>query len=325
MPGEFDIIQKHFSFSRPTISNGIVLGVGDDAAILNATSGRLIVAMDTLVENTHFLPKTSARHIATRALGVNLSDFAAMGARPRWFTLSLTLPDANEYWLQDFALSLASCAKQHNVSLVGGDTCRGPMSISLTVIGDQQQTSLTRSGGRPDDDLWVSGCLGLGAAALALQQGDAALITLNASDQAELLSHFFEPAPQLALGESLRGIATAAIDVSDGLAADAKHIAQQSGVSLKIDIDSLPLPSLLKGKVADSSLRNWAFAGDDYQLLFTAARAQRASIESIGKILDLRLTRIGSVLMQDGHKPPEVLLEKNGVLVDAPMSGYQHF
>ena len=326
MPGEFELINRYFSFSSLSDDDAVILGVGDDAALIKHAGGPLVVASDSLVENVHFFAGTSPERIATRLAMVNLSDFAAMGAVPRWYTLSLTIKEADERWLEGFSSSLHEVSTQYGLSLVGGDTCKGPLNVGMTLIGESKKP-LRRSGANPGDDLWVSGELGLGAAALALQDPNSDankdLSSLTQAAQHELLKHFFEPIPQLALGRALAQLASAAIDVSDGLTADAAHIAEQSGTHIIIDAGQIPLPSGLKAVVDHATLLDWSLSGgDDYQLLFTASPGKRSAIEQLGEQLQVRLTRIGRVDTEPGAVGAVTI---EGDEATRGKGGYQHF
>lgn len=292
---EFELIDRFFAASPCAGAGaGVVLGIGDDAAILSLPPGEeLLVSVDTLVAGVHFPTGLPARAIGHRALAVNLSDLAAMGARPRWFTLALTLPQADEAWLGEFAAGLAALAARAGITLVGGDTTRGPLSITVQVHGTLPAgTALRRDGARPGDEVWVSGCPGL--AALGLRQ-----LQAGGSGGAAATA-FLDPEPRLALGESLRGLASAAIDVSDGLLADAGHIARRSGVHLQLEAAALPLAPALRELPREEALGLCLAGGDDYELCFTAAPGQAASIGALATRLGLPCTRIGRVEAGEG-------------------------
>ncbi|MBT8149590.1 MAG: thiamine-phosphate kinase [Gammaproteobacteria bacterium] len=325
MASEFDIIARYFSFAAAG-SGGVVLGVGDDAALLQAGSEQVMVATDTLVAGMHFPAAASPERIASRALAVNLSDFAAMGAIPRWLCLALTLPDNDENWLQAFASALANGCAQYNVALVGGDTTRGPLTISLTVLGQLPAHALSclrRDAAKPGDDVWVSGALGAGAAALSLLEPAAAKSAAwrpTAAQAQQLEQHFYAPEPRLALGQALVGCAHAAIDISDGLLADAGHIAAASDVQLVLRGDDLPIHEALATLENKQQLQPWVLAGgDDYELLFTAARDQRSKIEAISEQLGIRCSLVGSAQAGSG-----VILQGANWTMPAA-TGFQHF
>jgi len=256
--------------------------VGDDCATLLPGAGmELSVTADMLVEGRHFLPAVDPRALGHKALAVNLSDLAASGAAPRWFFLGLSIPRADERWLQAFADGLFSLAQAHGAELAGGDTTRGPqVVISITAIGEVPAgKALTRAGARPGDDVWVSGALG--GAALALMHPEIP----------EASQRLHTPQPRVALGQKLRGLASACIDVSDGLASDLGHILERSQVGARLSYESIPKDGPLKGM--DEALRRRCVlsGGDDYELLFTAPAAQRKSIQALGEV-----TRIGEIV-----------------------------
>jgi len=302
MPSEFEIIARYFS--RPARS--AVLGVGDDAALVAPAAGmQLAVSTDLLLEGRHFAVGADARRLGHKSLAVNLSDMAAMGAAPRWATLALALPEGDERWLGAFADGFYALAERFGVDLVGGDTTRGPRSICVTILGELPAgQALRRDGARPGDDVWVSGELGGAAYALSDSRDEGAAKRLH------------EPEPRVALGERLRGIASSAIDVSDGLAQDLGHILERSGVGATVEYARLP-----KHRIADAALERRCVlsGGDDYELLFTAPAGRRGDIERMGG--EPMLTRIGEIRpASDGL----AVLDARG----APMlleRGFDHF
>lgn len=310
---EFELIARFFDspdFAVPD-AEGVVLGVGDDAAILRLPPGEdLAVSVDTLVAGVHFPVASSPEQIGHRALAVNLSDLAAMGARPLWFTLALTLPEADEAWLAGFSRGLAAIARRFRVVLVGGDTTRGPLSITIQVHGSVPAgLALRRDGARPGDEVWVSGHPG--TAALGLRQ----LLAGGARDEAAQV--FAEPQPRVALGLALRGLASAAIDVSDGLLADAGHIAERSAVAIALERERLPFsPPLAALADRDDAFTLLLTGGDDYELCFTAPPRHGAAIAGAAADLGLACTRIGRVLAGRG-------VTCTGFVPRA--AGYQHF
>ena len=318
---EFELINRFFDKDQYR-ADDVLCGIGDDAAVLQLTAGaQLVSACDTLVEGVHFPAGFAADSLAQRALATNLSDFAAMGATPRWLLLALTLPAADQAWLERFASRLATLALAHELVLVGGDTTRGPLTVTLTVLGSAHNGQLLRrSGARAGDDLWVSGQLGAAAAGLNLLQQSAADFAPPASQARELIDAFVNPVPRLALGQRLLSLASAAIDVSDGLLADAGHIAKASGVAIQIEGDALPAPASLQGATAPTDARRWIISGgDDYELLFTAAPEQRLAIEELAAELEITCTRIGTIQPGSGV----VLKGKGWDSLNA--SGYNHF
>ena len=304
MPSEFEIIRRYFSRPAPSA----LLGVGDDAALVQPAAGReLAVSTDLLLEGRHFAAGAAPRALGHKALAVNLSDMAAMGAAPRWATLALALPSADEAWLAAFAEGFYALAARFGVDLVGGDTTRGPLTLCVTILGELPAgTALRRDGARPGDDVWVSGELGGAAYALEHAQDAAAAKRLH------------EPEPRVALGERLRGLAGAAIDVSDGFAQDLGHILERSGVGALVHYDRLP-----RFPIDDPELERRCVlsGGDDYELLFTASQGARGEIEALPAEIGLALARVGSIQPGD---PKVVVLDAQGRPIRlAP--GFDHF
>ncbi len=295
-------------------------GIGDDAAVLDLPAGaRLVSSVDALVAGVHFPDDCAAQDLGWRALAVNLSDFAAMGAEPRWATLVLSLPTADENWTRDFVAGLSHIARAHEVALVGGDTVRGPLAVSLQLMGvEAPEGSLLRSGARAGDDVWVSGSLGDAAAGLALIQGE---LQAPQASVTVLQDRFLRPEPRVGLGRALAGVATAALDISDGLVIDAGRLARASGRGLQIDMGRVPLSAALRAAVDHDRALNFAVAGgDDYELLFTAERARRARIESLAAARNMSCTRIGSVV--DGQTVTCVLESEPWI---PSHTGFDHF
>ena len=277
--GEFDVIaqlRERCALPRADVR----VGIGDDGAVLRVPGGQqLVVAMDTLVEGVHFPRDTAAADIGWKALAVNLSDLAAMGAAPAWATLALTLPRALPRWLNDFAVGFARLARTHRVSLVGGDTTRGPLTVTVQAHGFVPSgAALLRAAARVGDAIYVSGTLGDAAAGLAVAQRR--LVGTRKADAAWLRARLDRPTPRVALGLALRGLAHAAIDVSDGLAADLTHVLDASRVGAEIDMTRLPCSSALRRATPDAAHRaRWQLAGgDDYELCFTVPRRAQARI-----------------------------------------------
>jgi thiamine-monophosphate kinase len=284
---EFEII--HRFFSRP--ARHAVQGVGDDCARVRVAEGmELAITTDLLVEGRHFLPGADARKLGHKALSVNLSDLAAAGAEPRWATLALSLPSADEAWLGRFSEGFFALADGHGVDLVGGDTTRGPLAIDITAFGEVPAgEALSRAGAQPRDDIWVSGELGGAALALVHPELEGPARRLH------------EPQPRVALGRHLRGLARAAIDVSDGLAGDLGHILERSGKGAVLDYDRIPRDAAFK-KIADARLEAQCVlsGGDDYELLFTAPQSRRVELEALARELALPLSRIGEITSGTG-------------------------
>ncbi|MGA8050456.1 MAG: thiamine-phosphate kinase [Burkholderiales bacterium] len=316
MASEFEIIARYFD--RPARS--ALLGVGDDAALVRPGPGMdIAVSTDMLLEGRHFLPGADARALGHKALAVNLSDMAAMGATPRWATLAIALPEADEGWLAAFARGFFSLADRFAVDLIGGDTTRGPLSMAITILGEVPEgLALFRAGAGPGDDIWVSGELGGAALGLAVLQGRAAL---GADHAAATLTRLHEPEPRVELGERLRGIATSAIDISDGFAGDLRHILERSAVGALAHYAQLP-KSPAFASVDDAQLEKDCVlsGGDDYELLFTAAQSSRAEVEALGAELGIALTRVGAI--QKGSNL--VLLDSAGGVMPCG-GGFDHF
>ena len=314
---EFDLIRRHFT--RPTPS--ALLGVGDDAALLQVSVGNaLAVSSDMLVCGTHFLPDTDPFLLGHKTLAVNLSDMAAMGAAPRWAVLAIALPEADEAWLAQFSAGFFALAQQHDVELVGGDTTRGPLNLCVTIFGEvPAQQALRRSGAQVGDEIWVSGCLGDAALALAHLQGR---IALSAAELAACLPALHRPQPRVALGLALRGIASSAIDISDGLLADLGHILEASQVGAQLDFAALPVSPVLNNCVSRTLARQCVLSGgDDYELCFTAPAVHHAELADIAARHNLPLTRIGKIVAGRGC----IMHDASGNPLNVEACGYDHF
>ena len=315
---EFELIRRYFA-AAPCAQggDGVVRGIGDDCALLALPAGeQLAVSTDTLVAGVHFPESCDAFLLGQRALAVSASDLAAMGATPLAFTLALTLPSANQSWLAEFARGLQTMAQSCSLALVGGDTTRGPLSLTLTVFGRVPSgQALLRSGAQVGDLLCVGGELGDAAGALPLVLGQR-----DASDDIReaLLARYWSPQPQLALGQALRGRATAALDISDGLLADCGHIAEASQVALQIELERVPLSAPLRAFVGEEHARACALSGgDDYRLAFTLPSALLAQLQADWP--EVRV--IGRVLAGSGVQ----LRNATGQTIEPPPGGYQHF
>jgi thiamine-monophosphate kinase len=315
---EFDLIKRYFT--RPT--PGAILGVGDDAALLKVREGmELAVSTDMLVSGIHFFADADPLLLGHKALAVNLSDLAAMGATPCWATLALSLPSVDEAWLEKFSHGFFALAEQHGVELIGGDTTRGPLNLSITIMGEVPKgRALRRDGARVGDDIWVSGLLGEAALALAHLQGS---IELPPNVFAVCATHLQQPSPRVALGLALRGIANSAIDISDGLLGDLGHILERSHVGAELEFDALPWPLFFpKSEEGKKVVQRCVLAGgDDYELCFTAPNAYCSEIENISIALGLPLTRIGKITVGNECK----LCAADGNLVQIKEQGYDHF
>ena len=321
MPSEFDLIARYFA--RPTPQ--AVLGPGDDCALLAPAVGmELAVTTDMLVAGTHFFADTDPFQLGWKTVAVNLSDLAAMGAKPRWILLAGSLPQADESWIAAFADGLHACAQRYGADLVGGDTTRGPLNFCLTAIGEVPAgTALRRDGAKLGDDIWVSGQPGLAALGLAQLQGRASLPEPLARRCVTALQR---PLPRLELGIALRtrALASAAIDVSDGLLADLGHIAERSQLLAEVVAPQLPC---LPASADPAQARQAQLAGgDDYELVFTAHVDARHRLAALAQELDLPLWRIGQVgALAAGMKPQAVLLDENGQVFDVTDKGFDHF
>lgn len=307
---EFDLIEKYFNWRNLNSNN---LGVGDDCALISIdTHQQIATSVDTLIEGVHFPKGTSASDIAHKALAVNLSDLAAMGATPKYFTLALTLPEFDESWLQDFSSTLRVLANQYQIVLVGGDTTKGVLSMTLNVSGTiNQGKALLRSAAQAGDRIFVSNRIG--DAALAWRQIQQ---KLTPSDQ--LLQRFNRPDPRVALGQALVGVANACIDISDGLEQDLGHILKHSNVGARIDLSQLPLGQEVQSYIQKT--QDWCVAlagGDDYELCFSVAPENLKKLTKIEKNLKIKLKEIGVITQNQG-------IEKVGDF-DKKCSSYQHF
>lgn len=318
MSAEFELIRRHFS--RPAA--GVALGVGDDAALLNVTPGlQLAVSTDTLVAGAHFFVDAEPAALGWKAAAVNLSDLAAMGARPRWLTLALTLPEVNDRWLSAFADGFYDCIGQAGAVLVGGDTTQGPLSVTVTVMGEiEPGRALRRDAARPGQDIWVSGELGDAALGLAALRGQ---IQPDLADQAVLLSRLTMPQPRHALGQALTaGLASACIDISDGLLADLGHVLAASGTGAVLHWPAIPLSAAARhfGQLAEFPTLVLA-GGDDYELCFTADVARRSDLVALAQRLGVGLTRIGEITAAPGLQ----VLKEGGSEMRIAREGYVHF
>jgi len=325
MAGEFALIDKYFA--RPTPS--AVLGPGDDCALLQPTPGKqLAVTTDMLVAGTHFLPDTDPQNLGWKALAVNLSDLAAMGAKPRWVTLAGALPAADEPWVAQFAAGFFACAAEYGVDVVGGDTTKGPLNLCITAIGEVEPgQALRRDGAKVGDQIWVSGRPGLASLGLAQLQGK---IELPALWKRLCIAALEKPRPRVALGLALNGIASAAIDISDGLLADLGHIAERSGCAAALQL--VKLPHLPKGESYNADLRRMALdcqlaGGDDYELCFTAPYDQHIAIGRIAADLELPLWCIGEMVAnpEDGPAGQVTVFDPDGQPIEFDHKGFDHF
>jgi thiamine-monophosphate kinase len=325
-PGEFALIDRYFRVPAEALQHArtdVALGIGDDAALLSVPPGRqLVAAIDTLVEGRHFPSGTNPRSLGHRALAVNLSDLAAMGAEPAWFLLALTMPEVNETFLGEFSAGLLELAQTHRMALIGGDTTAGPLSVSVQVLGlVPRGQALLRSGARSGDLLYVSGQPGDAAAGLALELGTTGHSACTATQRAWLRQRFLWPTPRIALGQSLRAFASACIDVSDGLAADALKLAVASGCGVQINVEQLPCSDALIAWTGLHGARQHALTGgDDYELCFTVPAAQQAAFLDHATNVKYPVTCIGFIRQQPG-----LSVQLQGTELRISPRGYDHF
>jgi thiamine-monophosphate kinase len=318
--GEFDLIERYFARSAG-VRTDVILGVGDDAALLRMPPDtELVAAVDAVVAGRHFPFDCDPRSIGHRALAVNLSDMAAMGATPAWATMSLTLPSADEAWLRSFSAGLFALADAHEVALVGGDTTAGPLTVSIQILGHVAPgTALRRGGAAAGDLLAVTGTLGDAGAGLALVTG-----RLDARDRAAadaMIERFDYPTPRVRFGCGARGLASAAMDLSDGLVGDLPKLARASGLAAHVDVERLPLSPALQSLASPQQAREWALAaGDDYELLVAVPPERWDALAQVAVGLNLKLTTIGELRPGNG-----VHWMLGGQLFAAPEHGFDHF
>ena len=325
---EFELIARYFKRPQPS-SESLVLGVGDDCALLQATPGRhLAISSDTLVSGVHFFSDVAPAHLGHKALAVNLSDLAAMGAKPVAFTLALTLPQIDEAWVAEFAKGLWDLADAHGCALIGGDTTRGPLAISITVLGELPPgAALLRSGAKAGEGIYVSGttndCLGQARAGLELAQGH---LQFDMADAAYAAARLELPTPRIALGLGLRGVASSCLDLSDGLLGDLQHILQASQVGAVLDLAALQRLAeqrpVLWGLAAQDQQRCMLSGGDDYELLFTVPDAAVPALAQVAASSGTVLTCIGRTRAELGLQ----CVGAYGQLLALPdYAAWQHF
>ncbi len=315
---EFALIRRFFD--RPIDDASIRLGIGDDAALIDPEPGReLVCAVDTIVAGTHYPQDLPPFDVGYRSVAINLSDIAAMGGRPRWMTLALTIPDADTGWLSLFAEGLFTAATEAHVSLIGGDTTRGESTvISIQLLGDvDPHKVLTRSGASPGDGIYVTGTPGDAAAGLSFLK--------SGSDQSAgseyLIGRFVRPTTRIDFAESVAGIASAAIDLSDGLYADLQKLLGASKAGANLDLSLLPLSAEILAKFDYDDAVNFALGGgDDYELCFTASQSDDAEIQSLAKQNHVQVTCIGKVVSGDG-----ITCRRDGDIFEYTDPGYRHF
>lgn len=317
MASEFDLIRQYFTRPAPNA----VLGVGDDAALLKVAEGmELAISADMLVAGTHFFADTDAYLIGWKALAVNVSDMAAMGAVPKWATLAIALPSADEVWVKRFAEGFFACATRYQIDLIGGDTTRGPLTISVQIMGEVPAgKAMRRSGAKAGDDIWVSGTLGAAALALAALQDR---YPLDADELESCLPALNRPQPRIELGLLIGMTAHSAIDISDGLLADLGHIMQASHVGADIRLGDIPVSPTVRAHFADPLVQRMILAGgDDYELCFTAPARQHGEIAKLTGLLAMPLSCIGRIT----EAPGLVVRGLEDEVLQLDSVGYDHF
>ena len=318
---EFELIARYFTHRvRHT-----VLGVGDDAALIRIKPGHeLAVSADMLVAGQHFFADTDPRQLGHKALAVNLSDLAAMGATPRWATLALALPTADARWVSEFSRGFMALARRHAVDLIGGDTTRGPLNMCVQIMGEVPKgRALRRDGARAGDDIWISGTLGDAALALAALKRK---IRLKPAELAQCAKRLHAPMPRIALGLALRGIAHSAIDISDGLLADLGHVLESSQFAAEIELGALPISAVLRRYLDHVAACTALLAGgDDYELCFTAPVKARDRIMRAGRRARVAVTRIGNVRRHRAGTPRLIVRAPDGTALRVVRGGYDHF
>ena len=318
---EFALIDRHFR--RPARNPRVRVGIGDDAAVLVPDPGMdLAVSVDMLVEGRHFFAGTDPERLGHKALAVNLSDMAAMGAAPRYALLAGALPDADDAWIDAFMRGFRALAERFGVDLVGGDTTRGPRNLCVTIIGELPAgTALTRGGAQPGDDVWVSGALGGAALAVRALRGE---VTLRPDELYAARERLERPEPRVGLGCALRGVASAALDVSDGLAGDLAHILAASRCGARVDLARVPADAAVAARLAGPeravAMQCLLGGGDDYELCFTAPATAVPAVGDAARAAGVACTRVGTVVEGTGL----VVLDEAGVPLP-PLPGYDHF
>lgn len=321
MLSEFELIRRYFTHPAPHTR----LGVGDDAAVIRPRNGmELVVTVDMLVSGTHFFADAEPERLGHKALAVNLSDIAAMGAVARWTTLAVALPAVEPRWLRKFASGFMRLARRHDVALIGGDTTRGPLAICVQVLGEVPAgQALLRSGARVGDDVWVSGRIGDAALAIAARKGRVKLATREWSAVRRRLD---APMPRLALGAALRGIATSAIDISDGLCADLGHICERSKVAAVIEFERLPVSAAARKRLDSRVVRAAVLTGgDDYELCFTARPGRREAVCAAAERAEVPVTRVGRIERVLRRGARVTIADRRGRPMALTHGGYEHF
>jgi thiamine-monophosphate kinase len=321
MVSEFDLIQRYFK--RPTTHTS--LSIGDDAALFSVAPGmKLAVSTDMLVSGAHFFADADPYKLGWKSLAVNISDMAAMGAQPKWATLALALPEADEGWLKAFSEGFFACARRFDIDLIGGDTTRGPLTISVQIMGEVPTgQAIKRSGAKAGDEIWVSGTLGDAALALNAMQGR---YTLSPAELESCSPALHTPQPRVELGLALRGLASSAIDISDGLLADLRHILESSETGAEIRLHDLPRSQVVSDHFADEQVQKMVMAGgDDYELCFTAASALHDQVQALGRKLQLPVTHIGHITAQHGLIDRLIVRGPDNGIMEIGKDGFDHF
>jgi len=316
---EFELINQYFK-SIVGHRKDVHLGIGDDAALLDVPEGqRLVVTVDTLVKDIHFSSDVTPEDLAHKSLVVNLSDLAAMGAAPAWVTLSLTIPEADKNWIESFSQKFAELCRYFDVQLVGGDTCRGELSVSVQAMGFVPHTSaLKRSSAQPGDLIYVTGHIGDAGAGLALQQEQK---TEYSIDEQFLISRLDNPTPRLEVGIMLRNIANAAIDISDGFIQDLSHILDASDVGAVVEVGNLPVSDVMQSNYTEKQAQSFAMtAGDDYELCFTVSPENQDALDRVLSTVSCPVTQVGRITASKGLQ-----LRNKDELLQQPSLGYEHF
>ena len=316
---EFELITRYFA-RQPVARPDVALGIGDDAAVLDVPAGQqLVVSTDTLVTGVHFPENTDAVSIGHKSLAVNLSDMAAMGATPAWYTLNLSLPQADPAWLDGFCQGMFDLARRHDVALVGGDTTHGPLTIGIQIMGlVPRGQALQRAGARPGDRIYVTGLLGEAALGLRVAQGR---LKLPEEYLANVITHLNRPVPRVSVGLTLRGLASACIDISDGLAADLGHILAASAVGARIHLKRLPVSPAYDAAFAQVGWQAALAGGDDYELCFTIPPAQETAFRLASAQFGVACSYIGDIEAETGLR----IVDEQGGLYQPGPTGFDHF
>lgn len=323
MPTEFNIINKYFT----RYNKDVDLGVGDDAALIQINTGyQLAVSADMLVAGMHFLADCPAYFVGWKSLAVNISDMAAMGATPKWATLAIALPNIDEAWLAEFSRGFFASADEFGVRLIGGDTTRGPLNISVQIMGEVPiGKALRRDGAKLGDEIWVSGNLGEASLGLAQLQNKLPENTLSAAEQKVCIDSLLAPQPRVALGLALQNIANSAIDISDGLLADLGHILERSSLGANLFWEHIPHMSVSQGVSIDELQSLCLAGGDDYELCFTAPVSKHDAVLAISKKLNLKLSAIGETTSVASQKNRLNVYDEKHQAIELKSAGYDHF